>query len=180
MLPVIETERLVLRPRVRGDLDACFAMNCEPGTLDFIDFPREGDWSDLDRHRAFLEETFGYAYPDGLGYWSLSMRSDPHGFLGWVLMAPEDLKGPEVEIGWRLVTAARGQGLATEAARAMVGYGFDRLDLPCVIADMYRANSGSMGVARKLGMRQRPDPVRTTDDYVLWELTRDMWAARKN
>ena len=177
--PVLTTERLILRPRGPQDLDACFAMNKEPGTLDYIDFPRDGTWDDDGTHKAYIAETLAYAYLPGLGYWTVVRRDDPDIFLGWVLMAPEDLKGPEIEIGWRLVTAARRQGYASEAAAVMVRHGFETLGLPCLIADMYRANAGSMGVARRLGMRERPHPERTTDQYVLWELTREMWAARQ-
>ena len=154
-------------------------MNMEPGTLEYIDFPRDGAWEDEKTHKAYIDETIAYDYPGGLGYWSVVCREDPGRFLGWVLMAPEDLKGPEVEIGWRFVTAARRKGYASEAAAAMVRHGFDALGLDCLIADMYRANAGSMGVARKLGMRERPHPERTTERYVLWELTRQMWAARQ-
>lgn len=176
--PVLSTERLILRPRTRAELEACYAMNREPGTLDFVDFPREpGSWDDMAAHRAFLDETFGYAYPPGLGYWTVVHRDAPRRFLGWVVMAPEDLAGPEVEIGWRFVTAARRRGYASEAAREMVRHGFETLGLGCLIADMYRANTGSMGVARKLGMRERPHPERTTDRYVLWELRREDWLA---
>ena len=174
---MLETDRLILRPRTDEDLDACFAMNMEPGTLDFIDFPRDGNWQDPATHRAFIAESHAFQMPDGMGYFTLVTRDNPGRFLGWVLLAPEDMKGPEVEIGWRLITAARGQGFATEAARAIVAHGFGTLGVDTLIADMYRANDGSMGVARKLGMRERPDPIRTTDKYVLWELTRDIWTS---
>ncbi len=174
----LQTQRLILQPRSIADLDACYAMNCEPGTLDFIDFPREGNWADEAIHRAYLNETFAYHHPDGLGYWSVFAKDAQEVFLGWVLMAPEDLSGPEVEVGWRFRTLARRQGYATEAARAVVTHGFEHLGLGCVVADMYRANAGSMGVARNLGMRERPHPERTTERYVLWELTREMWSMR--
>ena len=153
-------------------------MNHEPGTLDYIDFPRDGTWDDDDAHRAYLDETFDWQGPDGMGYFSVARRDAPETFLGWLLIAPEDLQGPEVEIGWRFHSQHRRKGYASEAAIALVRYGFEALNAPCLIADMYRANAGSMGVARKLGMRERPHPERTTDRYVLWELTREMWAAR--
>lgn len=177
-LPTLETVRLILRPRTAADLEDCYRMNREPGTLDFVDFPRDGTWDDPAAHRTYLAETMAHTYPEGLGYWSVATRDDPGTFLGWVLMAPEDLKGPEIEIGWRFRTAARRQGYASEAAASMVRHGFETLGLDCVIADMYRANAGSMGVARRLGMCERPHPKRTTDEFVLWELTRAMWQDR--
>ncbi len=176
--PLLTTERLLIRPRIRADFQACWDMNHEPGTLDFIDFPREGNWEDATAHQAYLDETFDWQGPDGMGYFTVARRDDPETFLGWLLIAPEDLSGADVEIGWRFRSTCRRMGYASEAALALVDHAFRTLDVPCLIADMYRANAGSMGVARKLGMRERPHPERTTERYVLWELTREMWSAR--
>lgn len=175
MIPVLETPRLRLRPRVAGDLEACYAMNMEPGTLDHIDFPRAGSWADEARHRAYIAETLTHDYPPGLGYWAVVPRDDPDRFLGWILMAPEDLHGPEVEIGWRFVTAARGQGFATEAAKAVIGHGFATLGLDRLIAEIFRDNAASMAVARKIGMRECPDDLRTNARVMLWDLRRRDW-----
>ena len=178
MQSVLTTERLILRPREAGDLDACYAMNMEPGTVDYVDFPREGSWDNEATHKAYIAETLEYAYPDGLGYWTVVPRDAPTTFLGWVLMAPEDLVGSEIEVGWRFVTAARGKGYGAEAAQAMLAHGFGTLGLSGVVADIYKTNAASTALARKLGMRLRDDPERVTETYVLWELTREMWAAR--
>lgn len=174
----ITTERLLIRPRADTDLEACYTMNMEPGTLDYVTFPRDGDWDDPIAHRAYIAETHASDMPGGMGYFTLTPLDNPTAFLGWVLLAPEDLDGPEIEIGWRLNHAARGQGFATEAAHAIVHHAFTNLDLPGVVADIYRTNAASIGVARKLGMRVRNDPARMTETYVLWELTRQMWAAQ--
>ena len=40
---------------------------------------------------------------------------------------------PAVEIGWRLAADHWGQGYATEAARAVLAYGFERLALPEIV-----------------------------------------------
>lgn len=176
-LPLL-TERLTIRPRDRRDFQACWDMNHEPGTLDYIDFPRAGSWSDDEAHRRYLDETFDWQGPEGLGYFTVTPHDDPDTFLGWLLLAPEDLTGPEIEIGWRFRIAHRRKGYASEAARALVDYAFSTLKIDCIIADMYRSNSGSMGVAHKLGMRERTHPQRTTDQFVLWELPRAVWQVR--
>lgn len=172
------TEHLMIRPRDRRDFQACWDMNHEPGALEYIDFPRAGSWSDDEAHRRYLDETFDWQGPEGLGYFTVTPHDDPDTFLGWLLLAPEDLTGPEIEIGWRFRIAHRRKGYASEAARALVDYAFTALKIDCIIADMYRENAGSMGVARKLGMRERPHPERTTDRFVLWELPRTVWQER--
>jgi RimJ/RimL family protein N-acetyltransferase len=61
-----------------------------------------------------------------------------------------------VEIGWRLSTATWGHGYATEAARAVLAYGFDKLDLPEIVAIAAARNVRSHAVMRRLGMTHDP------------------------
>ncbi len=177
-LPVLETARLRLRPRTLADLEDCFRLDREPGTLDWIDWPlAAGGWQDEAAHRALIRARTLHPYPPGLGYWVVARREAPDGFLGWVLLIPEDTTGPEVEIGWRLLGAARGRGYATEAAAALVRHGFATLGLPRIVAEIHRANRASVRIAVKLGFRQHDDPARTKADSVLWVLERAGWLA---
>jgi RimJ/RimL family protein N-acetyltransferase len=59
----------------------------------------------------------------------------------------------DLEIGWTLVEAFRGHGLATEAARAMVAHVQDTRNPQRVIAHVDHDNPPSIRVAEKLGMR---------------------------
>jgi RimJ/RimL family protein N-acetyltransferase len=155
MIPVLGTERLRLRPRMLADIDACFAMDREPGMLDWIPWPgTEGGWDDEAAHRALIRARIEADYPAGMGYWAVARRERPDEFLGWVLLIPADARGPEVEIGWRLTGAARGQGFATEAARRVLGHGLDGLGLDRVIADIHARNAASIRVAERIGMRE--------------------------
>jgi [ribosomal protein S5]-alanine N-acetyltransferase len=56
--------------------------------------------------------------------------------------------------GYALSPARWGQGLATEAAAAMLGLGFDELGLHKITATCDPANAGSARVLTKIGMRQ--------------------------
>jgi RimJ/RimL family protein N-acetyltransferase len=153
-LPAFETARLRLRPRTLVDLDDCFSMDREPGTLDWIAWPEAArSWDDREAHRAFIRSRMAASYPPGQGYWTVAEKARPDGFLGWVLLIPEDAVGPEVEIGWRFLGAARGRGHATEAARAVLEHGLGTLALPRIIADIRCENIASCRVAEKIGMR---------------------------
>ncbi|HUF87777.1 MAG TPA: GNAT family N-acetyltransferase [Thermohalobaculum sp.] len=179
-LPFLGTARLRLRPRTLDDLEACFRMDREPGTLDWIDWPLpEGGWDDEAAHRALIRSRTLHPYPPGLGYWAVARREWPDEFLGWVLLIPENAEGPEIEIGWRLMRAARGMGYATEAAAALVRHGFETLALHRMVAGMYRANGPSNAVARRLGFRPHDDPARSGPDFVLWVLDREDWPAKR-
>ena len=65
----------------------------------------------------------------------------------------------EVEIGWALSIYHRGQGYATEAAQALIDYGFQTLNLARIVAFTERDNPASIRVMERLGMYidQQPD-----------------------
>jgi RimJ/RimL family protein N-acetyltransferase len=58
-----------------------------------------------------------------------------------------------LELGWAVVGAFRGQGLATEIGRAGLGFAFDTLGARAVIAFTERHNAASRAVMERLGMR---------------------------
>jgi RimJ/RimL family protein N-acetyltransferase len=67
-----------------------------------------------------------------------------------------------VEIGWRLARSAWGNGYATEAALAVLAYGFDTLELPEILAVTTATNLRSQAVMRRIGMTR--DPADDFDD----------------
>src|SRR5947209_15547435 len=94
MLPSFETQRLLVRPRQIGDLNACLAMDRDTAVLRYIDVP----WRNAEEHRRFVIDRITRDYPAGLGYWSVVLERIPAAFLGWVLLMPYAAVGPEVEI----------------------------------------------------------------------------------
>lgn len=70
-----------------------------------------------------------------------------------------------------------GVGIASEAARRVVRHAFETVRLPRIVADIAAANSASLNVARKLGMR-RVGIVQDGIPYVRHRLERADLAAR--
>ena len=88
---------------------------------------------------------------------------------------------PAVEVGWRLQRAAWGNGFATEAARAAVADGFDRLELDEIVSFTAAINGRSRAVMERLGMTRDPaedfdhpsvDPHGPLRSHVLYRLPR--------
>jgi RimJ/RimL family protein N-acetyltransferase len=150
MLPVFETERLILRPRSMADFADCLAMDRDPEVTRHI----AGPWADAAEHEAFLRDRITRAYPEGLGYWSLFPRETPGRFLGWMLLIPQDAIGPEVEIGWRLNRACWGKGYAAEAAVPILRHALRTLALEEIVAEIDAENLRSTHLAAKIGMRR--------------------------
>ncbi len=75
-----------------------------------------------------------------------------------------------------------GQGYATEAARALLGYGFEELDLHRIIATCQPENPASYRVMEKLGMRREGHFRQCIDrgqgvwwDEYFYALLKDEW-----
>jgi RimJ/RimL family protein N-acetyltransferase len=65
---------------------------------------------------------------------------------------------PEVGLFWVIRTENRGNGYASEAAAAMIRFGFDELRLGRLVATTEFDNLASVGVMRRLGMRVERNP----------------------
>jgi RimJ/RimL family protein N-acetyltransferase len=75
------------------------------------------------------------------------------GFCGLQPLPELRLETEQIEIGWWLARAWWGRGLATEAARAALRDGFERVGLQRIVAIAQPANTASIGIMQKLEMR---------------------------
>ena len=85
-----------------------------------------------------------------LGVWRASRR-DTGAFVGWFSLKYCG-RSSDIEIGYRLVPEAWGQGFATEGAAAMRDYGFDDVGLSRIIGVTHPGNRASQRVLTKIGM----------------------------
>lgn len=161
MLEEIATERLVLRGWTARDHEALAAINADPEVMRWIGSGRVLGRGLTDDLIARFE---GEWRERGFGLWAVSWRDDPArellGFCGLTAPAflPEVL--PAAEVGWRLARGAWGRGVATEAARAALAFGFapePGSGLREIVALVAEENARSLRVCAKLGMTPRPD-----------------------
>ena len=85
----------------------------------------------------------------------------------------------DVEIGWWLAPSHWGQGLATEAARQAVAYGFEVVNLRRIVAIAQAANRDSLRVMDKIGMRFEREAMHKGIRVVLYAITREHYLAGK-
>lgn len=143
-IPVLETERLRLRP-IRVDDFAAFASHAASPRSAFT----TGRIEDFPTQRRI----FGYLGSSWLlrGYGSFVLeRKDSAGAIGFAgLWHP--VGWPEPEIGWSIWdAAAEGKGYAYEAARACIADAFAR-DLASVVSYIHPDNARSIALAERLG-----------------------------
>ena len=144
---VIETARLRLRPFRPEDLGGVHRLFVEPGVRKFL-------WDDevipKERARSVIEASVHSFEAEGFGLWAASLPKEDAliGFCGfWPFHDP-----PKLELLYGLSEAYWNTGLATEMARSMLVYGFERLGFERVDASVDAPNVASQRVMQKAGM----------------------------
>ena len=146
---ILKTERLILRRQVIEDLDALWALYCDPQITRFIpDAPRS-----YKEAREELEwHMHGHPKYSDLGLWA-TIHKETAKFVGRCGLLPWTIDGQrEVEVAYTIARDHWGQGLATEAAQGILEYGFEKLKLSRLICLIDPENIASQRVAEKIGM----------------------------
>ncbi|NJN53493.1 MAG: GNAT family N-acetyltransferase [Anaerolineae bacterium] len=151
-MQILETQRLILRHLELDDLDNLYALYRDPeirryfpdkpdGTLSYEETKEELEW--------FLN---GHPEHPELGLWA-TIHKESNQFIGRCGLLPWDIHGRyEVEVAYLIDKAYWRQGLGTEAAQAILDYGFNQLYLSYLMCMMYPENEASIKVARNIGM----------------------------
>ena len=164
----LETARLVIRPFARNDeaefrrlLDEAFGSGgygSETETRLLLEYNVIADRAHEILHQPPYEDRAIVLNGSGtfVGAIGLAPCLAPFGRLP--SFAGARRRTAEVGLFWALLPAYQGQGYATEAARAMVSYAFDELDLGRVVATTEHENRQSIAVMRRLGMTIERNP----------------------
>src|SRR5574342_907893 len=113
-LPTLRTNRLILRPWKKSDLEPFYAINADPKVMEFYASTLTRAESD-----ALAEKIQKDYAARQYGFWAIEVPGvDP--FVGYVGLNYWDLEmsfAPCIDIGWRLASSCWGRGYATEGAR---------------------------------------------------------------
>ncbi len=172
-VPVVETERLILRGWREEDHKPFAAMMTDPDTTRFIG----GVQTPMDAWRT-VAAIIGHWELRGYGFWVVERKSDS-AFIGRIgLWQPNGWPG--MEVGYALARPFWGQGYATEAARASLDYGFRNYPVAKLLSLIHADNRPSQQVAERLGeTKGGPCEIvvyRNRIPFDIWEISREKWA----
>ena len=147
---LIRTARLGMRSWQEADIPHMARISRDPGVMRY--FPATATYRQTEEfvHRMQQQYTdYGYCY-----FPLIHLESEKLiGFTGLLYQTCEGVEFmPCTDIGWRLDKGCWGRGLATEAAKACLKFGFDECGLEKIYAVCPVVNEPSARVMQKLGM----------------------------
>ena len=147
-LPIV-TERLILRVHEHGDLDDMLEFHSDPEVVRYLPWPI--------RTRSQVAEALGpklrAGRVDAEGEWlvlAMSLR-ETRKVIGEVLIKCASVENSEAELGYAMHAGYHGQGLAFEAASAMVQLAVGELGVGRLVAELDARNAASARLLERLG-----------------------------
>lgn len=161
----LETERLLLRPLVRGDIDDILRMHLDPEVQRYSHIssqtlPKSPKQNSLRKEirKQIAEQSTGT-------FWAIEWNTRS-GLLGQISLGKNNLR---TNLSFLLLRENWGQGIATEAAQAVCAHAFLAQKLPEISALSHKDNRPSHRVLEKLGMK--PDGIAATRQRSVLEMS---------
>jgi ribosomal-protein-alanine N-acetyltransferase len=153
---LLRTERLLLRELRPEDYPAISAYHDDPLVMRYL--VRPGDWSEESEYRTIVGRRLTPWGAGRLGHTLVIVLVEDDALIGDAALAPLPARyGPEgrpaLALGFTLSRERWGRGYATEAARELVRFAFEDLDVGAVYGGCLPENSASRRVLEKAGLR---------------------------
>jgi RimJ/RimL family protein N-acetyltransferase len=153
-IPILETERLILRGHKLEDFSFCAAMWKDPLVTKHIGgkpFTEQETWTKLLRYLGHWEVL-------GFGYWAVEEKASGNfvgemGFADFKREIVPSIQGIP-ELGWVLNSDAHGKGYATEALKAIQHWGDSHFKESRTVCIIDSGNINSIRVAEKLSYKE--------------------------
>lgn len=147
-LPTIETARLRLRPMTMDDAEDMFAYAANPEVTRYTAWETHRT---IDDSRTFLTWVLDQYAAGQIAPWGIEHAAEQRliGTIGFLWWSTEHARA---EFGYAIGQPDWGQGYTTEAARAVVDFGFRVMNLNRIEAQCEPPNIGSARVLEKAGL----------------------------
>lgn len=178
----LETERLRLRPFIRGDVDAVFAYRSREDVTRFMFDPPLSREACADAVQIRVNQT-GWQ-EDGDKIFLAVEERDTGAMIGEVVLILRDAISRQAEVGYTFHPDVHGRGYATEASARMLQLGFDEGRVHRIYACCHALNHASRRVMERLGMRQEAHfrehrlVKGEWDDELVYALLAEEWRLR--
>lgn len=166
------------------------------GMDDLVDFNRFAGSEEVTKHMLFrphkgLEESaasiekWGARYEAGRCYhWGIALK-ESNRLIGMIDLLRFEEENDSCSFAYMLAEDQWGRGYMTEALKAVIDFGFSKMELQCIAADHLAENAASGGVMRKAGLvHQGITPSKYEKDGIIhdamgYAITRSQWKKQK-
>ena len=179
-LPTLETDRLILRKMTPDDAEAVFAYASDSEVSRYVLWETHRSIEDS---RAFLDLTTSKYESGGEPDWGIVYKGDHH-FVGTCGIVSWEPYHARAELGYALSRDYWGRGFMAEAVRAIISFGFKKMNLNRIEARCIAENVASARVMEKAGMlyegtlRQRELVKGEHRDMKVYSILRDEYGGR--
>ncbi|OIN65543.1 GNAT family N-acetyltransferase [Exiguobacterium sp. KRL4] len=148
-LPVLETERLILRPLQTGDLDDLFEYTQDEETARYVTWNAN---QTVEQAEQFLNYVLSNYEQGKEAPWAIVWKETGKmiGTIDFIHLLLDDTK--QAELGYAISRQFWGKGIVTEAVACVMAFGFEELRLERIQARCMEGNVGSARVMEKVGM----------------------------
>ncbi len=174
-VPTLATPRLILRSWTADDTAPYTALCQDPRVMRYVSSGRaltDEEVADrLNRYQRFWRR-------HGFGPFAVvdQVTNELVGSCGLSLPTYAPQLMPAIEIGWRLATTHWGKGFGTEAATAVLDWGFATHDFDAVVAIVHPGNTSGAAVAVRMSMtREQQTTIGTDLNADVFRITKAQW-----
>ena len=166
----LETSRLYMRPFTVDDAEHIYLLNSD---TDVIRYTADAPFESIEKAHEFIQVYDQYK-KHKLGRFSVFQKSDD-AYVGWCgLKLGLDKR---VDLGYRFLKKAWGQGYATESAKCHLDYGFNTLNFKEIIARSLPENLASIRIIEKLGFKYEGEEFDHGNFVCLYSLSKSDYLA---
>ncbi|NWG10277.1 GNAT family N-acetyltransferase [Candidatus Bathyarchaeota archaeon] len=149
-MTVIQTKRLILRDFVKADWKAVYNYASDPKVVCYMDWGP----NTAEETKNFIQQAIAYQKEQPRRNYDLAVALKPKDVIvGGCSIHVSNPDNREGWIGYIFNHNFWGQGYATETAKTLLKFGFERLKLHQIFATCDPANIASAHVLEKIGMK---------------------------
>lgn len=148
--PIIKTERLVLRRLIIADAEDVYALRTNKDVTKFIDRPPSRNKA---AGFAFVEHITNSVDQNNIIYWAIALKDNPK-LIGSICLWNFSEDHKTAEVGYELYPKYQGQGMMSEALKAVLEFGFYSAGFNIIEAFTHKDNLDSKNLLLKYGFNE--------------------------
>jgi ribosomal-protein-alanine N-acetyltransferase len=148
IFPTLYTERLILKEMTEADVPALYAMRSNASIMQYIDRPKPASVEDIKEliQKMVVMKTKG----EGIS-WGIFLKENPDVNIGNIGLFRIIADHYRAEIGYMLCLEQQQKGIMYEAIQCVVDFGFNKMNLHSIEANINPENTASRKLLEKAG-----------------------------